>query len=74
MRPVEKFAYTFATTLAVVERQFVHVHPDEFVGQRRVQPAAERQRMGDARREMLQPVLDAGMPEIRQLGDGLSTQ
>ena len=40
MSAVEEFAHALPAPLAVVERQVVHIHPDELVGQRLIESAA----------------------------------
>src|ERR1700730_8953745 len=61
--PREKFAYCFASALAVAQRPFVYVHPDEFIGQLRIHVARE-----------LHCVIDCGFAMLERKGYALANR
>src|SRR5688572_16224235 len=58
---------TGAAARAVVQRELVHIHPDEPVGVGTIQSAPERLRVLDRRGAVVQRVRDAVMQHLRHL-------
>lgn len=67
-RFLEELADGFPTDLPIIDREFIDVHPDELIGQRRVQVAGMSQTVGDGRGAVGKPVGNAFAEDGTELG------
>src|SRR3954464_8079356 len=71
---IQQAAYCLATFRSVVQRAFVHVHPDELIGQLRIDVARELHGVGQGLFTMVERVLNAVTQGSRNFGRQLRPQ